>query len=239
MENLFITLMLVSLGCFLISWIFPSIFYKLFRKESKVLIRTFFGLATIVFFVVFGVISDKNKPDSLREVSQQANQQEQNPVVAETKSEAPSEPAKPLTIDDKLWAALDKSIKTRTDYDIKYDEATKGVALTFSPKDFWDENSVVRGAYSTLVKYGRESFQVDGVNLLTVDYKLEFTDKYGKKSTDDAIIITMSKDEFSKFDWDNLKFQPVYNQIKSSASKYYVHPALESKLDYSKLFLSL
>jgi hypothetical protein len=109
----------------------------------------------------------------------------------------------------------------------------------FSPKDFWDENSVVRGAYSMLVKYGRESFQIDGVNSLTVNYKLEFTDKYGKKTTDDAIMITMSKEEFNKFEWDNLKLQSVYNQIKSASSKYYVHPALESKLDYSKLFLSL
>lgn len=231
--------MLVSLGCFLISWIFPNIFYKLFRKESKALVRTIFGLATIIFFVAFGVISDKNKPDSLKKIDQQLSQQEQNPVVAETKSETPSEPTKPLTTIDKLWVALDKSIKTRTDYDIKYDETTKTAMLIFSPKDFWDENSVVRGAYSTLVKYGRESFQIDGVNSLTVDYKLEFTDRYGKKLTDDAIIITMGKDEFDKFDWDNLKYQSVYNQIKSSASKYYVHPAVESKLDYSKLYLPL
>lgn len=239
MEDLFLALMLISLVCFLISWLAPKIFYKLFRKESKALVRTTFGLATIMFFVAFGVMSDKNKPDSLKEADRQENQTEQTQVVAETKNEASAEPAKPLTTTDELWNALDKSIKTRTNYDVKYDEATKEATLIFSPKDIWDENSAVRGAYSSLVKYGKEAFQVEGVNSLTVNYKLEFTDRYGKKSTDDAVIISMSKEEFNKFDWDNLKFQPVYNQIKASASKYYVHPALESKLDYSKLYLAL
>ncbi len=200
-------------------------------------------IAITIVFAIINIVA-LSSDDTTTKNTQQTNQQvEQKPVVAETKTEVknevPAEPVKPLATTDKLWNALDKSIKTRTSYDIKYDEAKKEATLIFSPKDFWDENSVVKGAYSTLVKYGKEVFQIDGVNSLTVNYKLEFTDRYGKKSTDDAVIITMSKDEFSKYDWDNLKYQPVYNQIKSSASKYYVHPALESKLDYSKLYLAL
>lgn len=109
-EDLFITLMLISLVCFLISWLFPNIFYKLFRKESKSLVRTTFGLATIIFFVAFGVISDKNKPDSLKKVDQQLSQQEENPVVAETKNENKDQKPQPANTE-----AQNNNTSTTTD----------------------------------------------------------------------------------------------------------------------------
>ncbi len=193
---------------------------------------------TITGVFIFFMLIGSTMQDTSKTTTQQPTQAVSVPAQ-EAPKEAVAEPAKPMTTTDKLWAALDSSMKTRTNYEVKYDETKKEATVVFSPKDFYDENSVVKGSYSTLVKYGREAFKVDGVNSLTVNYRLEFTDKYGKKAFDDAIIITMGKDEFNKFDWDNLKYQSVYAQIKSSSSKYYVHPALDAKLDYSKLYLSL
>lgn len=83
MEDLFIALMLISLGCFLTSWLFPNIFYKLFRKESKALVRTTFGLASVIFFVAFGITSDTNTPENLKEAEQQTGQ---SPMVAEAQN---------------------------------------------------------------------------------------------------------------------------------------------------------
>lgn len=108
MEDLFIALMLISLGCFLISWLFPNIFYKLFQKESKALIRTTFGLASVIFFVAFGITSDTSKPENLKVAEQQTGQ---SPVVAETKSEAPAvqQPQDPQFIFD-VPALIGKNI---------------------------------------------------------------------------------------------------------------------------------
>lgn len=59
MENLFILLTLVSLVCFLLSWIIPNTFSPLFKnKLSKGKIRLVFGLAAIAFFVFFGITTD-------------------------------------------------------------------------------------------------------------------------------------------------------------------------------------
>lgn len=61
MENLFIILTLVSLVCFLLSWIIPNTFSPLFKnKLSKGKIRLVFGLSIIAFFVLFGITSDSN-----------------------------------------------------------------------------------------------------------------------------------------------------------------------------------
>ncbi len=61
MENLFILLTLISLVCFLLSWIMPNTFSSLFKnKISKGKIRLIFGLSMIAFFVAFGITSDNN-----------------------------------------------------------------------------------------------------------------------------------------------------------------------------------
>ena len=55
----------------------------------------------------------------------------------------------------------------------------------------------------------------------------------------DAVILTMPKDEFMKYDWEGLKYEPVYSQMETSCSYYYIHPAVKKNLKYDKLYLSL
>lgn len=70
MENLFILLTLVSLICFLLSWIIPNTFSPLFKnKLSKGKLRLVFGLSVIAFFVLFGITSDSNDSKTKNEES--------------------------------------------------------------------------------------------------------------------------------------------------------------------------
>jgi len=143
------------------------------------------------------------------------------------------------TVMDKLWLALDSSIKTREGYNISFNKKNKTATLVYTKKDSWDENSFARDVYSTLVKYGKEAFQISGVSAITVKCKTGFTDKYGKSKTEVGMIVTMPKKEFSRFDWDNLNYQPIYKKMESSCSKHYIHPAIWKNLDYDDVFLSI
>ncbi|NQV13751.1 MAG: Ig-like domain-containing protein [Parcubacteria group bacterium] len=139
---------------------------------------------------------------------------------------------------DKLWEALDKNIKNREGYDIEYAQEQKQAKIKFSSDSFWDENTMVSGAYSTLVKFGKEAFQIEGVESINVIYRAPFTDSYGKEGEDDAVSITMEKAEFEKFDWDNLKYQPgIYDRMVESCSKHYIHPAVLKNIKKDKIYL--
>lgn len=157
-----------------------------------------------------------------------------------TEPEAVSEePAKPQTMLDKLWIALDSGIGKREGYDIEYDESIKDAILTFYSATFWDENSLVRDSYTALVKFGREAFNIEGVGNITIVFKTDFTDSYGEKSQDEAVIITMNKENFNKFNWDNLKMELVSRQIEAASEAYYIHPAVRKNLNEDKLWLSI
>lgn len=64
------------------------------------------------------------------------------------------QPIQQVSIIDKLWTALDDSIKTRSGYNIQYDEATKTAKISYVSKTAWDENALVRNSYTILVQYG-------------------------------------------------------------------------------------
>lgn len=94
MENLFIILMLVSLVCFLLSWLIPNTFSPLFKnKLSKGWIRLVFGIASIAFFVMFGMATDSNKQTQSNTNEKVAEQK------FETKQSSPEEQAKKAEAD--------------------------------------------------------------------------------------------------------------------------------------------
>lgn len=156
-----------------------------------------------------------------------------------TTTPQPTKEAKSLTMTDKLWVALDNSMKTRDGYSVEYNESSKTASVTKTSTEFWDETSMVRGSFTTLVKFGTEAFKINGVEAVRVVTRSEFTDQYGKKGVEDAVRIIMNKSEFSKFDWNGLKYQSVYSQIKNASEGFYIHPAVLKNLDTSKLYLSI
>lgn len=202
--------------------------YTNWNKKAKIVITGIFAL------IVIGSSSSSN-------TKKENTQQEQPlPTAQEVKSAPlPTKESKPLSITDKLWIALDNSMKSREGYGVEYDELSKIATITTTSTNFWDENSIVRGNFTLLVKFGTEAFKIDGVDAVLIVSKTEFTDQYGKKNIEDAIRIVMDKSEFNKFEWNNLKYQPVYNQIKNASESFYIHPAILKKLDPSKLYLSL
>lgn len=203
-ENIFIILLLVSLICFLISWILPSIFYRLFRKKSKALVRTTFGLAIIVFFIAFGIASDTNEPTaqkkstSTEQVSdqsqagkaengnQQDNQQtEQKPEVIEAESEAPAQVQEALQVVFDVPSLIGKNIdevKAVLGTPTTYTAPTKQqLALT----DIWDME-YTKNDVNLLINYNPKSkvvsdFFIDGndrTKLLALGGLQENSDAY-------------------------------------------------------------
>jgi flagellar biosynthesis GTPase FlhF len=140
---------------------------------------------------------------------------------------------------DKLWTALDNSINTRKNFDIKWNSELKQVRLIKEGGDYWDSNDYVRTAYSLLVGYGKEAFKIEGVDTVQIVLKSTFTDKYGKKSEEVAVRLTIEEGEFQKYNWENLKtFKSVYSQMIEATETHYVHPAIFKNVNTNDLYLT-
>lgn len=156
----------------------------------------------------------------------------------EIPTSTPIPKSKDEVVIDQLWQAIDKVFEGREGKDVKYDLHDEEVSVAYGEKStFWDESSMVEGLFAGFVEYGKQVFSIDGVNNLRMTIRQEFTDSYGKNSVEDAASISMSKDEFQKYDWDSLRFQPIYYQMQRSATELYIHPGILTKIDVSKLKL--
>lgn len=185
------------------------------------------------------IVYQKSQPKEETKTAEPSSQTS-TPAPSQTSTPPPSEtPKTEQTVDimDELWKAADAGLQTRQGVDIKYNQYDKVAILTKTEESSWDENSFVRDAYTVFVKYGREAFKLDGVDHVMVNLDTAFTDSYGNSKTDTGVVIEMTKGNFQKFNWDNLKYTPVSQQIEAASEQYYIHPSIEKKLDSSKLYL--
>jgi len=242
---------LIPIGALLAFMLLPltiaSGFAYLFWRIAKSKPSLRYGLVAIVLILgLWGTIGlykgISNQPPKERWVTKQAaTEVPQKTPKPEIKTEQPEkekpkpQPSKELTIMDKLWIALDTSIKTRDKYDISYDGQKKLAVLSRKPADYWDETAVVKSGYNTLINYGKEAFKIDNVEIVEVVLFNNFTDQYGKESEEKAVDFAMEKGEFSKYNWDNLKGQNIFNQMTESCSVHYIHPAVFKNLKKDKL----
>lgn len=178
---------------------------------------------------------DKNTINAVKPTEVEQKAPVQDPTKEEVQPEAPKEEA----MLDKLWTAFDSSIKNRSGYDIAWSDIFGVVTLSKTEDTFWDENAVVRDDYADLVRYGQEVFKIDGVNQIQVVYSTEFTDTYGKKETKTAVEIWFNKDEFQKYEWDNLGYQSVWQQMENGSAYYYIHPAINKGITKDNLYLAI
>lgn len=159
-------------------------------------------------------------------------------AAAQANAQATAAANKPKPTITQLWTALDQSLKTRKGMDIHWSEQTKIAELSYSNKTFFNEKDVVGTSYRQFVQWGKKVANVPGVETIETHVKTEFTDSYGKKAMSDAVSIDMQVSDFKLFNWDNLKGQPIHNQLRSTElGSMYIHPAISKKVDLNKVKL--
>lgn len=190
----------------------------------------FWAIAVFLFLGFIGSLNPSN--------SSVSSPNTQNSPEAMGNTQEAAKPSQPPSTIDQLWSAVDRTIKTRQGIDIHYfPDDGNSVILTQTVDNVWDENALVRKAYADLVYFGGEAFKLDNVEDVQVALSASFTDQYGKSDYKQAVRIKMTKDEFLKYDWKNLKYKPIWQQMKQSASDYYIYPGIIKGIDMSKLYL--
>lgn len=209
-------------------------------KNVKIGVTTVAGI-----FVIIALASSSGKKTETKTASQPVVNQtattQTKPAEQKQAQPAQATPAKPLTTQDKLWQAVDVGLKSRKGINISYDTSDPTDRIAFiehtnaSP---FDAQSFIRQSFTILVLFGQEAFKIDGVDSVNVQNKTNFTDQYGNKKLDNGVTIDMHKADFNKFNWNNLKYQPISNQIQAASDVYIINPALQPYTD-KQLYLSL
>lgn len=235
MGTLLVFLFLISALILIVGLISPKFLTKIFRRKllSRKQIGMYFGAATVFFFIA---IAATNSGNYVSGTTNPTAQNDQSPTESTTQEPSTQQVQEPVTVVDRLWVAYDALKQSRDGIEIEYDESTKTVILTMSNDSFWDEKSLVRGAATTFVWYGEEVVKLEEVEEVIVSYKIPFTDVYGKKEVDDAVIISMSKSQFNEFDWANLVYQSIARQLRIGS--LYMHPAIAKQVEDKDIYLS-
>lgn len=207
------------------------------NKAFKWGITGIFGM-----FVALSIFGNNQTPQTdkyAEAVNTSAVQQSSSPIAQE------------FTMNDKLWQAFDntKDSRYKKGFEIQYMPEEKKVMLISYPEKYWSETNMydlnetrlVSHSINTFVAYGLKAFQIDGVEVVGVDYRMPFTDNYGKQTTETAFKFAMSKSEFGKYDWNNLNNKPVYSQIVHSANEtdFEIKPSILRNLEKEKVKLAL
>jgi hypothetical protein len=217
----------------LLIFFFPVGLFLMWKyAEWKKVVKVIITLIFIVFLMSSASSTNPKNTQSTR--SGEPTKQKEIATIQPT-----IQVVKPMTISDKVWKALDDGIKTRKGYVVDYDSSSKIASISLTQEIFYSETSMVKDSFITLVKFGKEVFKIDDVDAVRVVIKSDFTDQFGKKSTEDAVRIVMRKSEFGKYQWDNLRYTSVYTQFKNSAEELYIHPAIFKKVELDKLYLLL
>lgn len=148
---------------------------------------------------------------------------------------------KPYNIYDDLWKALDTSLKTRKNIDIKYDPSTKTATLLVNENEtYWDETAMLNSAYTRLIKYGKTAFTINGVDQVGVNISTKMMDSHGKESVEEVIRVAITKSSYKDYNWDNMQYvDDFYHKMVDAVSVNYINPGIFRKLDLSKIRLNL
>lgn len=203
--------------------VFPPVGQLLKNKAHLELSKVVKIILFVVFLAIGGSITGASKNDS-------------SPAISDTHT-VTSTPGKPLTTQDKLWKDWDRFGESRKGADIVTDSSGT-VTLTVTIDQYWDEKTLVEGAFNAFANFGIGAFQIDGIQKEIVIYKMPLIDTYGNKNVDEVIRLGMTKDEFTKYQWKNLEGQPIYYKMSIAADPFFVHPALLSKIDTSQIELT-
>ncbi|MCX6812781.1 MAG: hypothetical protein NTW79_04190 [Candidatus Berkelbacteria bacterium] len=97
MNGLFLFLFLVSIVCLVAGLIQPKVFSRFFKdKTSRKFVGLIFGIATVLFFVLFGVTSNKSTPTT----SPTTTTKTETPAATTQKTETPTTTPAPKFIFD-------------------------------------------------------------------------------------------------------------------------------------------
>lgn len=90
------------------------------------------------------------------------------------------------------------------------------------------DTELIRSAIREMVSLGNYAFSLEEVNSIETIQEKDYTNDLGAETTMVTVHIILTKEEFKRFNWDNLKGKPVFEQIQREGIA-----SIDARLDWT------
>lgn len=111
--------------------------------------------------------------------------------------------------------------------------------VNYTPADgYADETDVIRKGISNYINYAREAYQLDGVTSITINMHLPMIDAKGNREKVCGLRISMMKEYFESFKWENLENRrvPIYTEFMNNCSDFDIHPSIWKRINKEEIY---
>jgi len=224
-----------------------------FNKQETA-VKVAMIIAVVLIFLMFpccsclllGALTDTGK----KEVTTVATTTTKKPIATTTtKKPAEKKPApkpaasKPqdLPLAQQTEATIKSIVKKATGISLsKVEIVQQGsyIKVVYFSDSLWDENDCVFDTCEKAVKIMPVVFKIEGVKIVDIVLQTGFTDVYGKKLTDDAVLIGLDKVEADKVNWKEINSANRAG-IMNVATAIIINPAVKKDIDNEDILKAL
>lgn len=161
----------------------------------------------------------------------------------ETPPEDTTEPEPPAPVTYTADAASIQQLasdKFGFEYDglsVEWDDFDSAYAVYFHPTETpMDETHWVRQAINRYILFCQFAYEIEGVDRIRFNITADGQDQYGNAVTFEGLEVLMTKEYFSKFNWENLLYQEIWDVFNDSCYVFSLSPVFNEYLDTSKVF---
>ena len=101
----------------------------------------------------------------------------------------------------------------------------------------WDETALVNTVLTDYVNFCKQAYTLDGIDATEFYVFVSMTDTRGNSERQKAMVISMPKEAFDKYNWDAIKFMPgSYETIASDCTEFDIHAGIRKNVNFSKVY---
>ena len=189
------------------------------EKKRPFYKRWYFWVVIVIWFIVLANIGKKN--------SAPAQVTAPEPEVQAEADES---------IEDQITTAIDSLNFNYSD--LKVIEGMESLKVSLHYDDTaWDETRLVSNCLTDYVNLCTDLYSRDGITKVEYYVFCDLTDTRGNKVTEKAFAMCMTKENFDKYTWDNIKFtEGTYSQIESDSEYIDIHAGIKKNVDFNKVY---
>lgn len=198
-----------------------------YKRKWFVILMAMLVIGTISNLINPPKESSANKPDK--------------PKKVESKEQKPKVDMKTASVDSltKLYKQQNKG-KKKYKIAVDYVPSDGSCIVTIEDKgDYLTTNDFVRKQYSGYINYCKKAYKMSGLTSIQFDVSTTMSDTKGNETMEKVMSIGMKKDVFDTYNWDKVKYDKRTIPTAISTGDFeinYIHPGIDSKLNWQKIY---
>jgi hypothetical protein len=138
------------------------------------------------------------------------------------------------TIEQKIQDLSVEIFSDKKGYSSVYSSETAILNFNVSEGNFWDDKHILEQMLADMVKFGRGTFVNPEINNIEVQYRSKLVDSYGKESDGNLMFVSMSRENFEKYNFENIKGKNFYNSVEKDAL-IFILPSTKKDIDFNNI----